>query len=156
MTDLVNAVAGKDSYRRPLIVVGGPDENGHRVASDFVASWSEDTRGVILFDGWSEHAPGVFEVDEQLIVLHYGVPNRNRFLAKLSARDPGSTSRLKRGLKKLDTATKGYLSWRLIAAEATSIASTVDPELIIYCDDHSLTTAWHLSNCWPDTTVRRA
>ncbi|HEY5891477.1 MAG TPA: hypothetical protein VIW94_12375 [Acidimicrobiia bacterium] len=156
MTDLAKAVSGKVTFHRPLIVIGGPDENGNRVASDVVESLKTDSRGVIRLDGWSEHPAGVFEKDEHVIVLYYGDMNRRRFLARLANRSPGSPSRLGRGLRKLDTATKGYLSWRLIAAEAASIASIVEPDLIVYCDDHSLTTAWHLADIWPASEVRRA
>jgi len=61
-----------------------------------------------------------------------------------------------RFLKRWNTATRGYASWRLIRGEVVALSERLTPEEIFYCDDHALTAAWHAARLWPATPVTRA
>ncbi len=133
----------------PILVFGGVSLEGFENARRLAERKASPGGGVVWFDGFPgdkrRHPP-----TDGLYLFDYGERERNRRLNRLELKLLG------RLLKRWNTATRGYASWRLIRGEVLALSRRVTPAEIVYCDDHALTAAWHAARLWPATPVSRA
>lgn len=137
-----------------ILVFGGVTFEGYEDARKLADGTASLGRKVIWFDGFtgdkSAHPPS-----DGLLVVDYGERERNRRFNRMERTD-GAGRFAARLLKRWNTATRGYASWRLIRRDVSALSKRLTPSEIIYCDDHALTAAWHAARLWPETPVRRA
>ncbi len=163
MSSLEDLVTSTPGFDRAFILLGGVTEKGYDSAVGRAKTWSSSGEKVIWFDGWSPGANGPILMEQGLIVVRYSAAERNRLPVRAQVKaENRSASRgdpwafWARMIRKLNTATRGYFSWRLISGQVRALQSLVEPGMVVYCDDHAATAAWHAARIWPNAPIARA
>ncbi len=54
---------------------------------------------------------------------------------------------------KIHTIFRGLIFWKVVKGQIKKISDGIHPRKIIFCDDDSMTPAWHAAQIWEDAVV---
>lgn len=147
-----------------VLVFGGVTREGNRRARRNIERALEAGMDVVWFDGFEETFEGTDErvplaakpSEGRLTVIGYGDLDKRTWSGRLhGGPSPGAAtaSAWRRNLRRLGLLFRPWAGWKAIRSEVIALTGLPDPSQIIYCDDYSLTSAWHAARLWVSTPV---
>ena len=146
-----------------VLVLGGVSRAGDRRARRAVLAALEANTNVIWFDGFERpdddatEDPTIEPTNGELLIVGFRDAERRLFLNRIENVFGSTPKRRKfrnQFVRPLGTVTRSYRNWILLRPTLRSMMPVVSsPTQIIWSDDFSLASAWHIARLWPDAAV---
>ena len=166
MTYSVGVVEPKHLGESWVVVFGGVTRPGNRRARRFVVKALKKGFDVVWFDGFEERYQdsGVrvpldeTEFDATLAIVGYEEAESKTFGGRLRSGDGLRKNPLTRAiwkviLRRLGTILRPRAGWSAVRTGIESLAKGAAPQLIIYCDEYAITSAWYAGRLWKSVLI---
>lgn len=148
-----------------VLVFGGVSRAGRRRARRSVLSALESGIDVVWFDGCDEEDDEPFpsgdvnHFDVELQRIDFAAEEARSVAGRLRTGDSLRSGRLggllwRVGLRRVGNLLRARSAWSVVRPDVECLrGANTDPRLIVCCDDHAITSAWHAAKLWPNTSL---
>ena len=149
-----------------VIVFGGVTRPGNRRARRLTKRALRKGIAVVWFDGFEERFENSGDrvpldedgFDPDLLVVGFAEAETRTLAGRLLSGQGFNGNSLGRAvwkifLRRLGAVLRPRAGWQTIRPDVEALARGKPPQMILYCDDNAITSAWHAARIWASTPV---